>query len=172
MHRGLSTSGLPPSDPTSTLETVDISSDTLGFHVLSPHYRPYLDANNDYDRHKADPDSKLDIEASFLHSVPQFRRDESREIGQSTRKRPRRSRSGSEGSEGVVAFINDDSLVRAGGRERLVTLSPSEVGTGSSVFRVPSKRKQPPIFLRLFLVAVWIPPPVPHFITSFPNAAG
>lgn len=134
MHCERSTSGLPPSDLTHTLTTIDISSDPLGSPSPSPHFRPYRDVDHEDDRNNSDTGSKSHINVTHRRSGLQYRRDEPREVGQSTRKRS----SWSSGSEHLT--FTDDDLVQVDEREVLVTSSPSVFGSGSSVFL--SKRKQ------------------------------
>ena len=142
MHCERSTSGLPPSDLTHTLTTIDISSDPLRSPSPSPHFRPYRDVDHEDDRNNSDTGSKSRIEVASRRSGLQYPLDEPREVDQSTRKRS----SWSSGSEDLA--FTDDDLAQVYEREVLVTSSPSVFGSGSSVFL--SKGEQLPIFLGCF----------------------
>ena len=139
VHCERSTFSLPPSDLARTSTTTEISSTPLGSPGPSPHFRPYRDGNHDGDRNGLDTGSTSHIEAASRRSGLQYRRDEPdkpREVDQSTRERSSRS-SDPPGSQDLALTDNDLVLVRE--REEVVRPSPSELGSGSSVF--VSKRK-------------------------------
>lgn len=141
---------------------MDISGDLLRAPNPSPQFRPYRDANHNDDHRNLDSDFKPHAEASSSHFLGlQYRGDGTRGVGQPTRKRSCRSFD-SEGLEDAM-FIDED-LVRGpvGERERILTLSPSTFGSGSSVFVF--NRKHPPIFSsRLFALFPFQMPSRPAF---------
>ena len=104
--------------------------------------------------------------ATTSTTMDTFRRDESREIGQSTRKRSRRS-SDSEGSEDVTFTCN--GLVQVRERELFVALSPSMVskpGSGSGVL-VSNRKQSPSFFPPQILQLPFLPPAFHNSISEF-----
>lgn len=150
MHCRRSTSDLPPLNLTHTSRTMDISSDPLGSPSPSHNFRPDHNIDHEDDRSNLDIGSKSHIEAASHRSGLHHRQDEPREMDQSTRERSSRSfdPSGSEDST-----FTDDNLAEVGGREVLVTSSPSGFESGSSVF-VPERKQLPIVLASVFCFSV------------------
>lgn len=164
IHCGRSTPGLPPSN---LAHTKEISSDPLRSPSPgSPRFRPYRKRpSHDDDRNNSDTDSK----SRRSGGMGQSRREQS----------SYRSSDPSIGSgENLTTLVdNHDGLVQVGERrERLVTPSSSEFGSGSSVVVPKRKQNYQAILLFRFCFSPFFasalhpcPPPSfqrPHFLKS------